>query len=141
MWPGLNASSRVGSGFVITTPAAWRLCGISKKGYSVESILSVEFFVGVIVYELIGIIVGKWYWQRRHGLRKKIFLQGSAAAWDVVFSSILMFIFIWPILLFFPKIRNPELCSCPGHVEKRAQMRQDYANYQQALADERRDRM
>ncbi|MDH6284934.1 hypothetical protein [Prescottella agglutinans] len=88
-----------------------------------------ELFIGTAIYILVGMFVGKWYWQRRHGVYKKVLNGGS----DVVFSSVFPISFVWPILLFLPKFRDPELCMCPDHVMARDQARQAAAAYEAAL--------
>lgn len=89
-----------------------------------------------LVYLLVGMAVGKWYWQRRHGLHKKV-INGGA---DVIFSSVLPISLVWPILLFFPNFRDPELCACPNHVRTRAAARREAEAHLQALGEERDSR-
>ena len=73
----------------------------------------------VFTYTIVGGMLGKRYWQRRHGLYKRVFGGGA----DVVFSGVFPFFFIWPILMLMPNFRDPELCQCPDHVMTRANLR------------------
>lgn len=84
------------------------------------------------VYTLTGLFLGKWYWQRRHGLYIKVINGG----YDALFTSVSLFIWFWPIMLLFPNFRNPTLCECRDHVLKRAQIRQENAAYQRALGEQ-----
>lgn len=86
-----------------------------------------------VIYLLIGMMVGKWYWQRRHGVYKKVINGGT----DAVFSSMTPISLVWPVLLLMPKFRDPELCSCPDHVMARAEVNSKADSYHQALREER----
>ena len=97
-----------------------------------KGLKNVELFIGVAIYVMVGMAVGKWYWQRRHGVYKKV-INGGA---DAIFSSVFPISFVWPILLFLPKFRNPDLCRCPDHVMTRDRARQDAEAYAAALARE-----
>jgi hypothetical protein len=87
----------------------------------------------VFIYIIVGAMLGKRYWQRRHGLYKKVFGGGA----DVIFSSVSPFLFLWPVFMLMPNFRDPELCQCPDHVMTRANFRREAEAYQQALEEER----
>lgn len=86
------------------------------------------FFGFLLVYYLIGVFLGKSYWQKRHGLHRRLAdRSGTELAW----------MFLWPLFLAMESKRAPELCACPDHVMRRAQLHQEEAAYQAALRQER----
>jgi hypothetical protein len=91
------------------------------------------FFVFMLVYMFIGAMLGKRYWQQKHGVYKRVIGGGA----DVLFSSVFPWFFLWPVFLFIPKFREPELCQCPDHVQARATARRNAEAHQQALREER----
>lgn len=90
--------------------------------------MELTVFVIAIVYILIGMAVGKYWYQRRHGVSIKV-INGGA---NVIFSSVFPISFIWPVFLFIPSLRDPELCRHPGHILARDAARADYEQYQAA---------
>lgn len=93
-------------------------------------------FIVTAVYISIGMAVGKFWYQRRHGVYIKV-INGGA---NVIFSAVFPISFVWPLFVIVPQLRNPELCRHPSHVLARDEARQDYANYQAALARDEQHR-
>ncbi len=90
----------------------------------------IAVFVIVFAYVSIGMFVGKAYYQRRHGVYKKI-INGGA---DAIFSIVTPISLVWPILFLFPGFRQPTLCRHPSHVLQRDAARAEYEQYQAAAA-------
>jgi hypothetical protein len=88
-----------------------------------------------LIYTFVGALIGKRYWERRHGVYKRVIGGGA----DALFSSVTPFMFLWPIFLFVPKFQNPELCECRDHVIARANARREAEAHQQGLREERQD--
>lgn len=95
--------------------------------------MSLTVTIVTLAYCLIGLWLGKRYWQQRHGVYKRVFGGGA----DVLFSMVFVFMFLWPALLLMPQFREPELCRCPDHVMARADLKRQVDAYDQALRDER----
>lgn len=88
----------------------------------------VTVFVLGVVYVFVGMFVGKWYWQRRHGVYKQVFGGGA----DALFSAVFPISIVWPVLFLFPGFRNPELCRHPSHILERDQNRAQLEQFQAA---------
>jgi hypothetical protein len=76
-----------------------------------------------------GIVNARYYYRRRHGLLLTPGAQGKNAA--VLFSM------FWPIALFAPAYRGPQLCTHQAHVRRRADNRQVAAEHEQLVREER----
>ena len=75
-------------------------------------------FVCAVIYLLIGTFVANNNYQKRHGLRIRMFI--NANPFNIAIS-IMPRAFIWPLLLAVPGMANPEPCTHQRHIEARRQ--------------------
>ncbi|CAM3542755.1 hypothetical protein ACXYTP_24280 [Tsukamurella ocularis] len=90
--------------------------------------MEIPLIVGVVAYVITGFILGKIYYQRRHGVYSPLFGPGAKNPTRIAFA------FAWPVMML---LRKSELCTCRDHVMERAQARQEYDAYNSALRNER----
>lgn len=83
-----------------------------------------------LVWLVGGGVNARYYYRRRHGVLITPGAQGKTAA-----TALSM---VWPVALFTRSYRNPELCTHPGHVMRRAANRQQADDVQRMILDERR---
>ena len=62
----------------------------------------------ILAYFVVGIIIAKRYYRRRHGVAPASGARGSSTAGAVGLA--------WPATLWFSAIRNPRNCNCHYHV-------------------------
>lgn len=88
------------------------------------AIFGIIWIVGVIIF-------GRRYYARRHGVRlddSNKYSIGSIAA-ALVGAA-------WPITIFSPAFRSPQLCTCPDHLLARQQQRRYEDSVREALREE-----
>jgi hypothetical protein len=83
----------------------------------------------VIVY-LVGLrVVGRRYFARRHGL---LWRRGDIGGMRAALVGM-----AWPVTVWLPTVRQPELCSHHNHVLQRNQLRAEIEMVEQLRRDER----
>ncbi|WP_405492743.1 hypothetical protein [Nocardia sp. NBC_00511] len=75
------------------------------------------FFIALFVYLMVGTFVANNNFEKKHGLRKRMF-HGNTDPIGLGFS-IMPRAFVWPLLLLVPALANPQLCGHARHIEGR----------------------
>ncbi|MFE2997331.1 hypothetical protein ACFXG4_20240 [Nocardia sp. NPDC059246] len=71
-------------------------------------------FIFMVTYLLVGVVVANNNYQKRHGLRVRMFVDANPFN---IAISIMPRAFIWPLLLAVPSMANPEPCTHERHIE------------------------
>ena len=92
---------------------------------------SLAWFFGILF--VIYMVGGYWYtllwFSRRHGV---VFDKSDSGAYSAVLVGV-----IWPIAIFVPSIKYPQLCTHSHHVLARQQQRSEEESVREALHRER----
>lgn len=86
-----------------------------------------------LAYFIVSLVFVHKYYARRHGIRLNRFRDNELSI------SFIVAVFIgvmWPVTIFVPSLRYPELCACPEHVFRRQQARREAERYHEALQEE-----
>ena len=86
-----------------------------------------------LVYFIVTLVFVHKYYARRHGIRLNRF-RGNELSISLIFAVFIGI--IWPIAIFVPSLRYPQLCTCPEHVFRRQEARREAERYHEALQEE-----
>lgn len=100
---------------------------------STSETLAAIFGVLVLAYFIVALVFTHKYYARRHGFRLNYFRGNNFSIGLMVASFIGA---MWPIIIFVPSLRYPQLCTCPEHVFQRQEVRRETERYQAALEEE-----
>lgn len=92
-------------------------------------------FIAFISYAVIGRAIGTSYWRRKHGVYRSFFFSTEA-----IFTGMFGFLAVgltWPVSIFIPAVRAPELCTHGSHILERDSARREYEQMEDALRRER----
>lgn len=94
-----------------------------------DSVPTLPAVLAVVLYMVIGTSLGRLYYRRRHGVR----LGTGWGAFDSGSLRVFALTFVWPIAVFVPTLRDPELCLHQHHVLERARARRSHEAHHEAL--------
>ncbi|MDN5931059.1 MAG: hypothetical protein L0I24_08355 [Pseudonocardia sp.] len=94
------------------------------------------FAVLLLLYVGIGNFIANRYFRRRHGVRGR--LGRGLASFDSGWVGSLAVSMTWPVAVFSPAVRDPELCTHQHHVLARDGDRRRAQEAQEALRREGR---
>ncbi|OBG82648.1 hypothetical protein A5699_05720 [Mycobacterium sp. E802] len=67
------------------------------------------------MYIVIGIVVAKAYYRKKHGVPLKV-INGGAA---LFFTPAYYLAWVWPLAFIVPNLKDPALCQHPDHIRAR----------------------